>query len=82
LGDGLWLACTTAATVGYGNIVPTTPAANIFAVFAVLLSYAVLSLVTPAIASFWVEKSERRMEQDILSNMHAQLAACMRSWRR
>lgn len=73
LGDGLWLAFTTAATVGYGDIVPTTSAAKIFSVFVVLLGYAVLSLVTAAIASFWVESSERRMEQDILRDMHAQL---------
>lgn len=73
LGDGLWLAFTTAATVGYGDIVPTTPAAKIFAVFVVLLGYAVLSLVTAAIAAMWVESSERHMEQDILRDMHAQL---------
>ncbi|MEJ6000846.1 potassium channel family protein [Paucibacter soli] len=73
LGDGLWLAFTTAATVGYGDIVPTTPAAKIFAVFVVLLGYAVLSLVTAAIAAMWVETSERRMEQDILRDLHAQL---------
>lgn len=73
LGDGLWLAFTTAATVGYGDIVPTTPAAKIFSVFVVLLGYAVLSLVTAAIAAMWVETSERRMEQEILHDMHAQL---------
>nr|WP_316641218.1 potassium channel family protein [uncultured Roseateles sp.] len=73
LGDGLWLAFTTAATVGYGDIVPTTPASKIFAVFVVLLGYAVLSLVTAAIASNWVESSERRMEQDILRDLHAEL---------
>ena len=73
LGDGLWLAFTTAATVGYGDIVPTTPAAKIFAVFVVLLGYAVLSLVTAAIAAMWVESAERHMEQDILRDMHAQL---------
>lgn len=73
LGDGLWLAFTTAATVGYGDIVPTTAASKIFAVFVVLLGYAVLSLVTAAIASHWVESSERRMEQDILRDLHAEL---------
>jgi voltage-gated potassium channel len=75
LSDGLWLAFTTAATVGYGDLVPTTPAAKIFAVFVVLLGYAVLSLVTAAIAAMWVETTERRIEQDILRDLHAQIGA-------
>ena len=73
--DGLWLAFTTAATVGYGDIVPSTPAAKIFAVFVVLLGYAVLSLVTAAIAAMWVETSERRMEHDILRQLHVEVSA-------
>lgn len=75
LGDGLWLAFTTAATVGYGDIVPSTPAAKIFAVFVVLLGYAVLSLVTAAIAAMWVETTERRIEHDILRQLHAEVSA-------
>lgn len=75
LGDGLWLAFTTAATVGYGDIVPSTPAAKIFAVFVVLLGYAVLSLVTAAIAAMWVETTERRIEHDILRQLHAEVGA-------
>ncbi|MCH7344689.1 potassium channel family protein [Pelomonas sp. CA6] len=73
LADGLWLAFTTAATVGYGDIVPTTAASKIFAVFVVLLGYAVLSLVTAAIAAMWVESTERRVEQDILRELHAEV---------
>lgn len=72
-GDGLWLAFTTAATVGYGDIVPTTPASKIFAVFVVLLGFAVLSLVTAAIAAMWVESQERRMEREILHSLHRQV---------
>ncbi len=75
LGDGLWLAFTTAATVGYGDIVPSTPAAKIFAVFVVLLGYAVLSLVTAAIAAMWVETTERRIEHDILRQLHIEVSA-------
>lgn len=75
LGDGLWLAFTTAATVGYGDIVPSTPAAKIFAVFVVLLGYAVLSLVTAAIAAMWVETTERRIEHDILRQLHLEVSA-------
>jgi voltage-gated potassium channel len=68
--DGLWLAFTTAATVRYGDLVPTTAASRIFSVFVVLLGYAVLSLVTAAIAAMWVETGERRMEHDLLRAMH------------
>lgn len=72
-GDGLWLAFTTAATVGYGDIVPSTPAAKIFAVFVVLMGFAVLSLVTAAIAAMWVQTEERRIEREILQDIHRQI---------
>lgn len=75
LPSGLWLAFTTAATVGYGDMVPTTPASKIFAVFVVLLGYGVLSLVTAAIATHWVETEERRIEREILRDMHRQMDA-------
>ncbi|MBA4110800.1 MAG: ion transporter [Leptothrix sp. (in: Bacteria)] len=72
-GDGLWLAFTTAATVGYGDIVPTTPAAKIFAVFVVLMGFAALSLVTAAIAAMWVQSEEKRIEGEILLDLHLQI---------
>lgn len=72
-GDGLWLAFTTAATVGYGDIVPSTPAAKIFAVFVVLMGLAVLSLVTASIAAIWVQTEERRIEHEVLRNLHSEL---------
>ncbi|MEY8878930.1 MAG: potassium channel family protein [Leptothrix sp. (in: b-proteobacteria)] len=75
LAEGLWLAFTTAATVGYGDIVPSTPASQIFSVFVVLLGYGVLMLTTAAIAATWVESSERKLERDILSDLHAQVGA-------
>jgi voltage-gated potassium channel len=74
-GDGLWLAFTTAATVGYGDIVPSTPAAKIFAVFVVLLGFAVLSLVTASIAALWVQTEERRIEHELLHELHRELHA-------
>ena len=77
-GDGLWLAFTTAATVGYGDIVPTTAAAKIFAVFVVLLGFGVLSTVTAAIAAAWVETEERRIEREILRDMRTELASLRR----
>jgi len=75
LGDGLWLAFTTAATVGYGDIVPSTPASKIFSVFVVMLGFGVLSLVTAAIATQWVETEERIIEREILRDMNRQMDA-------
>jgi voltage-gated potassium channel len=75
LGDGLWLAFTTAATVGYGDIVPSTPASKIFSVFVVMLGFGVLSLVTAAIATQWVEAEERQIEHEILRDVHRQMDA-------
>jgi voltage-gated potassium channel len=73
LSDGLWLAFTTAATVGYGDVVPTTPASKIFAVFVVLLGFGVLTMVTAAIATSWIETEERRIEREILYDMRMRI---------
>ena len=75
LADGLWLAFTTAATVGYGDVVPTTTAAKLFSVVVVLIGFAVLSLVTASIAAIWVESSERVIEQEMLHDLHARIHA-------
>jgi voltage-gated potassium channel len=71
--DGLWLAFSTAATVGYGDVVPSSTASRIFSVFVVLLGYGLLSLVTASIAAMFVGSQERKVERDILRDMHVQM---------
>jgi voltage-gated potassium channel len=71
LADGLWLAFTTAATVGYGDIVPSTHASRAFAVVVVLLGLAVLSLVTASVAAMLVESEERQIERDLMHEIGA-----------
>ena len=73
LSSGLWLAFSTAATVGYGDVVPSTTASRIFSVFVVLLGYGVLSLVTASVAAMFVGSQERKVEREILRDMHTQL---------
>jgi voltage-gated potassium channel len=62
--NGVWLAFTTVATVGYGDIVPSTPASKIFAVFIVLLGYAMFSIVTANIAALFVGEEEKLFERE------------------
>lgn len=69
--DGLWLAFTTAATVGYGDVVPSTHASRMFSVLVVLMGLAVLSLVTASLAAIFVEKDveegeERQIEHALM----------------
>ena len=73
--DGLWLAFTTAATVGYGDMVPNTHAGRAFAVVVVLLGLTVLSLVTASLAAVFVEhevqEDERQVEMDLMMEIRA-----------
>lgn len=71
LSDGLWLAFTTAATVGYGDIVPSTHASRAFSVLVVLLGLAVLSLVTASVAAMFIETEERQVERDLMDEIGA-----------
>jgi voltage-gated potassium channel len=71
LSDGLWLAFTTAATVGYGDIVPSTHASRTFAVLVVLLGLAVFSLVTASVAAIFVGKEERGIERELMQEIRA-----------
>jgi voltage-gated potassium channel len=88
LQDGLWLAFTTAATVGYGDIVPSTHLSRAFAVVVVLLGLAVLSLVTASLAAIFVENSvdedERQIERDLrreIMGLRHQIEALRAEWR-
>jgi voltage-gated potassium channel len=63
--DGLWLAFVTAATVGYGDLVPTTPAARVLAVIIVVIGVALLSVVTASVAALFIGEDEKRLRKEM-----------------
>lgn len=63
--QGLWLAFTTGATVGYGDLVPTTNASRLFAAAMVVLGFAMLSVVTASIAAFFIGEDEKQMRNEL-----------------
>ncbi|MEN9864495.1 MAG: hypothetical protein RL748_85 [Pseudomonadota bacterium] len=69
--DGIWLAFTTVSTLGYGDIVPSTPGARVFAVFIVVLGYALFSIVTATIAALFVGEDEKRLERELHADIRA-----------
>lgn len=67
--EGLWLAFTSGATVGYGDFVPTTWPARAFAVLMVFLGYALMSLATASIAAFFIGEDERALRHEMHHDM-------------
>ena len=65
IGEGIWLAFTTAATVGFGDLVPTTPVSRIFSVFLVLVGYSMIGALTGTIASILIGEDEKRLRREM-----------------
>lgn len=82
--EGLWLAFESSATVGYGDIAPTTPASRIFAVFVVLLGYGMFSLVFAGLAAWLIGKEERLLRHEMhrdIKTLHEDIQALRREFR-
>jgi voltage-gated potassium channel len=62
VGSGLWWAVQTVTTVGYGDNVPTTLAGQLVAVLVMLLGIGFLTVITAAITSTFVSRSQREQE--------------------
>jgi voltage-gated potassium channel len=69
--DGLWLGFVTGATVGHGDVVPTSPGARLFAVFIVLLGYAIFSVVTATISAIFVGQDETTFEKELHADIRS-----------
>jgi voltage-gated potassium channel len=63
--DGLWLTFITGATVGYGDVVPTTGATRLLAVLTVLVGVALMTLFTANVVAFFVGGEETRMRENL-----------------
>jgi len=88
LGDGLWWALVTLATVGYGDIVPTSGWGRVVGSFVIVMGVTFLSFLTATVTSYFVssDQAERAKADDthalleeILSRMAAIEAAQPRS---
>jgi voltage-gated potassium channel len=57
---GMWWAIQTVTTVGYGDLVPDQTAGKVIAAFLMLGGLSLLSVVTAAITSGFVSRTENR----------------------
>jgi voltage-gated potassium channel len=56
--DGLWLAFVTGTTIGYGDFVPTSPAARVFAVFIAIVGVALMTLFTANLVAIFLGRDD------------------------
>jgi len=67
VGDGVWFALVTAATVGYGDIVPSNTAGRLIASALMILGLVVVGLLTGAIAERFTRTT--RPEDDVAQRL-------------
>ncbi len=60
--DGMWWAWVTMATVGYGDVVPHTPAGRMFASLVVLFGVVLISLLTANLAAFFIDNDVEKID--------------------
>ena len=73
IGDSLWWAIQTVTTVGYGDLVPTSPIGRLVAAVVMLVGIGFLTVVTAAITSTFIERARRRIEGATTDEISAKL---------
>lgn len=63
--DGIWWALTTATTVGYGDVYPTSTAGRLIAMVVMGMGIGLLALVTGAIAERFVKTDVQTLAREI-----------------
>jgi voltage-gated potassium channel len=67
LADGVWWAIVTLATVGYGDIVPTTPLGRIVGSVLIIFGVTFLTFLTAIVTSLFIsteEEAKRALERE------------------
>ena len=63
-GDGAWWAIVTLATVGYGDIVPTTPVGRLVGSALIIFGVTFLSFLTAIVTSLFVSADQERAQAE------------------
>ena len=62
-GVAVWWAIVTLATVGYGDVVPTTPLGRVVGSVVIILGVTFLAFLTATVTSFFVSSDQERGEE-------------------
>lgn len=63
--EGLWWAWVTVTTVGYGDVVPTTPAGRVLGALLILLGVGLFSILTANFSVYLISRSRREITAEV-----------------
>lgn len=72
--DGIWWAWVTVTTVGYGDVVPSTPAGRVIASLVMLLGLGLFALLAANVSAFLIGRDVHKVEREE-SDLRARLEA-------
>ena len=70
-GVAVWWAIVTLATVGYGDVVPTTPLGRVVASGIIILGVTFLAFLTATVTSYFVSSDQERLRTKELADREA-----------
>ena len=70
-GIAVWWAVVTLATVGYGDVVPTTPLGRVVASGIIILGVTFLAFLTATVTSYFVSSDQERAKEKELADREA-----------
>jgi voltage-gated potassium channel len=81
VGDGIWWAIVTLATVGYGDIVPTTPWGRVVGSIVIVFGVTFLAFLTATVTSLFVSSEQQEAaekERAVMSRGEEQILGLLR----
>jgi len=73
--DGLWLSFVTGLTIGYGDVVPTSAGARVFAILVAMVGVALMTLFTANVVAFFVGRDEGKSEPNESAALASEMSA-------
>jgi voltage-gated potassium channel len=70
-GIAVWWAVVTLATVGYGDVVPTTPAGRVVGGVVIIFGVTFLAFLTATVTSFFVSREQQEAKATELADREA-----------
>jgi voltage-gated potassium channel len=80
-GTGVWWAIVTLGTVGYGDIVPTTPWGRVLGGIVIIVGITFISFLTATVTSYFVsveQGAEQARERDFRAASEAEMREVLR----